>query len=176
MATPLPSIRPFFLFFLLLLCGLTGPAFAGKRGVFPPSTPPLYYAECSGCHIAYPPDLLPPASWEQIMRNLSTHFGSSAQMDEPPRKVIEDFLLLHSGRSLGVRKNGSDLRVTQTLWFNRMHGKLKRHFEDAIIGSGSNCAACHVHAESGRFDENIIPANADWNGIVIHENSSRHLQ
>jgi hypothetical protein len=50
------------------------------------------YFFCAGCHIAYPPDLLPPDSWRKILFNLNHHF------------------------------------VTQTLWFNRMHGKTKGHF------------------------------------------------
>lgn len=107
------------------------------------------------------------------MGNLNQHFDTNVQMEEPLRKQIEEFLQLYSGRYLGLKKNGSDIRVTNTLWFNRMHGKTKKHFGDNSIVSGSNCAACHVHADDGRFDGNNIPANAEWSGLANPTNANK---
>ncbi len=36
---------------------------------------PLYSEECGACHLAYPPSLLPQASWRGIMDGLADHFG-----------------------------------------------------------------------------------------------------
>ncbi len=149
-------------YFLLLVLSVIQEAHAGKRGVFPANTPAIYYSECAECHVAFPPDLLPSNSWKKIMVDLHEHFGSNAQVDDQIRRQIEDYLLSNSGATLGVKKDGSDLRITQTLWFNRMHGKSKRYFDNSCVGSGSNCAVCHSHATDGRFDENKIPANTDW--------------
>ena len=149
------------LFLLLAFCVVQA-SHAGKRGVFPENTPAIYYSECAECHVAFPPDLLPSNSWKKIMDDLHEHFGSNAQVDDQIRKQIEGYLLANSGATLGVKKDGSDLRITQTLWFNRMHGKSKRYFDNLSVGSGSNCAVCHSHATDGRFDENKIPANTDW--------------
>ena len=88
----------------------------------------------------------------------------TSTLEAMPKLMIrfEGYLLSNSGATLGVKKDGSDLRITQTLWFNRMHGKSKRYFDNSSVGSGSNCAVCHSHATDGRFDENKIPANTDW--------------
>ena len=39
---------------------------------------PLYKQECAACHVAYPPTLMPAASWTRIMANLPKHFVKSA--------------------------------------------------------------------------------------------------
>ena len=151
--------------FVIGLIGTVEVAHAGMRGIYLADTPQSYRSECSGCHIAFPPDLLPASSWEKIMDGLADHFGSNAQVEKSVHKEIEYFLIHNAGQSLGLKKGGSDLHITDTLWFNRMHGKTKKHFNDPLIGRGSNCGACHVHAENGRFDENRIPGKAEWSGL-----------
>jgi len=160
------------IFIVLGLCSV-GTAYALKRGIFPPDTPEKYRSECAGCHIAYPPDLLTSSSWRKIMNGLDRHFGSNAELDDSSRQQIEDYLVHHSGHFLGLKKEGSDIRITQTLWFNRMHGKSKKHFDNPNIVAGSNCGACHLNAADGRFDENKIPANAEWNGLPITKNVTK---
>jgi hypothetical protein len=44
---------------------------------------PLYKDECGSCHFAYPPTMLPAASWERVMAGLGAHFGDNA--DSAPR-------------------------------------------------------------------------------------------
>ena len=46
-------------FFLIGLFGTVEVAHAGMRGIYLADTPQSYRSECSGCHIAFPPDLLP---------------------------------------------------------------------------------------------------------------------
>jgi hypothetical protein len=41
----------------------------------------LFRAECGSCHLAYPPGLLPAASWQRIMIRLEGHFGDDASLD-----------------------------------------------------------------------------------------------
>lgn len=52
----------------------------------------LYKSECSGCHIAYPPALLPAASWRVMMGNLQDHFRENAELDAMTAKQITGFL------------------------------------------------------------------------------------
>ena len=48
-----------------------------------PRTPllPKYQQECAACHVAYPPGMLPAASWQRVMGNLSHHYGTDASLD-----------------------------------------------------------------------------------------------
>ena len=54
-------------------------AFAADRMVTDETTK----AECSACHIAYPPRMLPVASWEALMAGLKTHFGEDDELWVP---------------------------------------------------------------------------------------------
>ena len=49
---------------------------------------PRYAQECAACHMAYPPGLLPAASWHRIMGRLERHFGSEASLDEASVREI----------------------------------------------------------------------------------------
>ena len=142
----------------ITLMGFFGVACADQRGVFPANVPAAYYEECADCHIAFPPDLLPARSWKIVMENLATHYGSNAQMAESTRVEIEHFLVENAGgASLGMKKNGNELYLTQTLWFNRMHGKTKSRFNETDVGGSSHCGSCHLRAAEGLFHENRIP-------------------
>ncbi len=51
----------------------------GGRGAVSPQlvngpTYKTYQQECAGCHMAYPPGMLPPASWQRIMGSLDKHY------------------------------------------------------------------------------------------------------
>ena len=48
--------------------------------------------ECSSCHIAYPPHLLPAKSWRMLMSGLDRHFGSDASIDLADAQEITVFL------------------------------------------------------------------------------------
>ena len=37
--------------------------------------------ECSACHMAYQPQLLPARSWDALMKGLDNHFGETASLD-----------------------------------------------------------------------------------------------
>ena len=41
---------------------------------------PEYTQECTSCHLAFPPDLLPAASWWRILDNLTGHYGTDASI------------------------------------------------------------------------------------------------
>jgi len=72
------------LFAMLLALAALPAAAEGVR--VPPS--PAYKAECGSCHVAYPPQLLPGASWQQLMAQLERHFGSDASLDATAQQEI----------------------------------------------------------------------------------------
>jgi mono/diheme cytochrome c family protein len=42
---------------------------------------PKYLQDCASCHVAYPPGMLPAASWQRLMGSLDRHFGSDASLE-----------------------------------------------------------------------------------------------
>ena len=110
--------------------------------------------ECSSCHIAYAPGLLPAESWRRVMSGLDKHFGTDASLTPAESKEIAD-LLVRNGTNLWSGA-ATPLRITETSGFLREHrgdevpaGAFKR----ASVKSAANCQACHSGAAKGDFNE-----------------------
>ena len=73
----------------------------------PPAKNALWQNECGSCHVAFPPRLLPAASWRAVMSGLDKHFGSDASLDAASAREIGAFLEKNAGsRSVAtVRAN-----------------------------------------------------------------------
>jgi len=69
---------------------------SAQAGSLPVVKDPVAKTECSDCHMAYPPILLPQASWEKIMGNLSDHFGDDASLDDATVKVLTEYFVKNS--------------------------------------------------------------------------------
>lgn len=114
-----------------------------------------WVAECGSCHLAYPPQLLPAASWRRIMAGLERHFGSDASLDAASAAEIGAFLERHAGR--GKRGRGEPLRITESRWFLREHDAVHAaDWKHPRVRSAANCAACHRGAERGDFDDDAV--------------------
>lgn len=122
-----------------VLLGLALPAAADDVRL-PPG--PAYKSECGSCHVAYPPRLLPSASWRQLMAQLDRHFGTDASLDAKAQDEIGRYLAAHAGRR--APPPGAEPRITETRWFRKEHGAVK---------NPANCAACHAGAERGNYDD-----------------------
>lgn len=141
-----------------LLVALVLPAAADDRS---PRVPllPRYEQECAACHIAYPPGMLPAASWQSLMGTLERHYGTDASLDAASVQEISQWLALHAGTYKRVSEAPPDNRITRSAWFLRKHRagevppELWRH---PAVKSASNCAACHTQAAQGRFNERDI--------------------
>ena len=112
-------------------------------------------AECGSCHIAYPPQLLPAASWRRIMAGLDRHFGSDASLDAASATEIGAFLERNAGRAR--RGDAESLRITEGRWFRHEHDEVRASaWKSARVQSAANCGACHAGAERGDFDEDAV--------------------
>ncbi len=109
-----------------------------------------YRNECASCHIAYPPQLLPPASWKAITANLSKHFGTDATIDAAPLERIDAFLQANAGRDRRGASGSPPLRITETGWFRHEHDRVLAR---TATKQPSDCGACHPGAVNGDFDE-----------------------
>jgi hypothetical protein len=119
---------------------------------------PAYRQECGACHIAYPPALLPQASWQRLMSNLPRHFGTDASLDPATQRELAAWLQAHAARN-GLRTTTPppDDRITTSTWFRREHDEVPAAtWKRMSVKSPSNCAACHRAADQGDFDEHQV--------------------
>lgn len=118
---------------------------------------PQYQQECGACHVAYPARFLPAASWQRVMGGLAQHHGSDASLDAATTRQIGAWLVANAGSAKRQRTAPPDDRITRSDWFLREHDELSAStFKRAAIQSASNCAACHVHADQGSFNEHDV--------------------
>lgn len=137
-----------------------------NEGHLRPVDNPVYKDQCGACHFAYQPELLPFASWEMILANLEDHFGETVDLDDNAKKEIQAYLQSNAAeassakravkimQSLGGQVPG---RITDIPYIKEKHmGIPPDFFNSKSIGSKANCAACHISAESGIYDDDHV--------------------
>jgi len=118
---------------------------------------PIYKAECAACHIAYPPGLLPAASWQRLMTQLPHHFGADASLDAATVKALSTWLGANAAEGRRAATPPAEDRITRSAWFTRKHDEVPAAtWKRASIKSASNCMACHTGADRGDFNEHDI--------------------
>ena len=144
------------LFGLLAVLGVTQAAMAddGKRMV---PLLPKYQQECAACHLAYPPGMLPAASWKRVMATLPKHYGTDASLDPATVKELGAWLNANAGTYKRVREDPPQDRITTSAWFIRKHDEVSAAtWKLPAVKSASNCAACHTRADQGEFNERNV--------------------
>lgn len=131
------------------LLGLLSTAQADIR--LPAVDQPQWREECGGCHLPYPPGLLPANTWEQMMRHLDRHFGSDARLDADSQRRITAFLRDNAATSGKAARHQGE-RISDASWFTHEHNRVL-----ARTGiPASRCESCHTDAKQGRFSEDAI--------------------
>jgi len=139
------------------LAGLSAAHAEGDRRIAAVSPLPKYQQECAACHIAFPPGLLPAASWQRVMNNLPHHYGTDASVDAVTLKELSAWLTAHAGTGARVGVAPPDDRITRSAWFIRQHNEVAAAtWKRASVQSAANCAACHAQADQGDFDEDRV--------------------
>ena len=141
---------------LTLAWGLVGAAGAEEHG---PRTPllPQYQQECAACHMAYPPGMLPAASWRRLMANLPQHFGTDASLDVATVKKLSGWLEAHAATGRRASTEPPQDRITRTAWFMHEHDEISPAvWKRASVKSPANCMACHREADRGIFEEDSV--------------------
>ncbi|MDD3765281.1 MAG: diheme cytochrome c [Nevskiales bacterium] len=137
-----------------LAAGITTPAALADQERFA-MTHPTWNEECGSCHVAYPPQLLPAASWEALLGDLGNHFGSDASLDPATAAELLAYARMHA--SARTAAGEPTLRITRTRWFLHEHDEIgPATWQRPAIGSPANCAACHRGADSGDYSERRI--------------------
>jgi nitrate/TMAO reductase-like tetraheme cytochrome c subunit len=121
--------------------------------------PKAYTAECSSCHIAFPPGLMTARDWATTLTELPKHFGTDASVT--PAELAEISPYLKSNAASNEERYGSPIkppRLTKSAWFERKH--VRKLPADVWINpkvkTASNCMACHQQADKGNYSEHDI--------------------
>ena len=127
------------------------------KPVQPPQVNAKFQQECSGCHVAYAPGLLPAESWRKVMAGLDKHFDTDASLSEQDNKEITAYLV--NNASNRWRAQTAPLRISESGWFKRKHDS--HEIDPAVwkkpsVKSPANCGACHTQAERGDYSERNI--------------------
>ena len=118
---------------------------------------PQYRQECGACHVAYPPALLPGASWQRLMANLPRHFGTDASTDAAAVQDLSVWLAANAGNSKRAREQPPEDRITRSGWFVRKHDDVPGStWKLPAVKSAANCNACHARADQGEFNEHDV--------------------
>lgn len=118
---------------------------------------PQYQQECAACHSAYPPGMLPAASWQRVMNNLPRHYGTDASLDAATTKRISTWLVVHAGTYQRARGQPPEDRITRSTWFMREHDEIPATtWKLPAVKSAANCVACHSRSEQGDFNEHNV--------------------
>ena len=160
------TLRPIALGLLALVFSavLLGRAQAGGGHFYPPVTDAVVREECGSCHLAYPAAMLPKSSWSRIMSDLKNHFGDDASVDAATAEHISRYLAANAGDAggqrysakllRGVAPDNAPLRISELPKWVREHRKISdAEWKSKKVGSKANCAACHIDAERGYFEE-----------------------
>jgi hypothetical protein len=144
-------------FFIVLASLLAMPNAMASGGMAFTATNAKWKAECGSCHVAYPANMLPAASWRAMMGGLDKHFGSDASLDAPTSTEILAFLEKNASQRKPDSVQKPQLRITETRWFISKHDEVSaKTWKNPQVKSAANCAACHTQAESGDFSERNI--------------------
>ncbi len=133
----------------------------------------LYQDTCGGCHMAYPPSLLPSGSWAKLLQGQTDHFGQDLAIGQDERTALSAYLTANSANSSGAKiarkimrslDGETPLRITEVPYI------IHKHEDDDVpggafsrksVGSMANCAACHPGAAGGDFDDDNVRIPAE---------------
>ena len=153
--TRLPALLP-----ALLLAAASLAPFAAQADRVAVPMRKVYQQECAACHLAYPPGLLPAASWQRLTGNLPKHFGTDASLDAATLQTLSAYLASNAGSFKKVARDPTpppNDRISRAPWFVREHREVEpAAWKRPSIGSAANCAACHTRAAQGSFSEHDI--------------------
>ncbi|GCL64228.1 diheme cytochrome c [Pseudaquabacterium pictum] len=154
-----PRTLPMMTLLACLLAASPGRA-DGDRAAAQVPLHPAYRQECAACHLAYPPGLLPAASWRRLMDNLPRHFGTDASLDAATLQQLNTWLAANAGTHRKVARDPSPPpqdRITRAAWFVREHDEVPAAtWTRPAIKSAAHCAACHTRADQREFRERDI--------------------
>ena len=125
-----------------------------------------YTDNCSACHFAYQPGLLPSDSWRKILEDSDDHFGETLDLDTDAREELKTFLTSNAANTSSSKlsqkimrclEGQTPLRITDIPYIRKEHHEIGRNVVNRpSVGSLSNCIACHSSADRGVYDDDRV--------------------
>jgi cytochrome b len=141
----------------------------GERPYLPFRGPELpqneaWSGECGGCHLAFHPSLLPRRSWTALLADPADHFGDALDLDAATLSTLAAFAASAAADEArteaawkiarSLRPDQVPRRITETPYWERKHREIDSALWDRDpVNSRANCAACHLDAEQGTFED-----------------------
>jgi mono/diheme cytochrome c family protein len=118
---------------------------------------PAYAQECAACHVAYPPGMLPSASWRRLLNDLPRHYATDASLDPATVDELATWLSANAGTYKRVRETPPEDRISKSAWFIRKHDEVPAAvWQRPAVKSAANCTACHTQAAQGDFNDHSV--------------------
>lgn len=127
---------------------------------------PTYKDKCGACHFSYQPELLPSASWREILSHLNDHFGNEVVIEPKDKEVIAQYLEANAADHSSTRRAARIMqslgiqvptRITDVPYIRHKHREVPVEvFQRKSVGSRSNCVACHTTAEQGIYNDDNV--------------------
>ncbi|BAV34059.1 cytochrome B [Sulfuricaulis limicola] len=131
-------------------------------------------SECGSCHLAFHPTLLPARSWQALLDGQASHFGDDLALDPATVAELREFARRNAAESAlteaawkinrSIPPQETPLRITETGYWKRKHRDIEdKLWQAPAVRTQANCAACHLDAERGTFEDAAmrLPASAD---------------
>ena len=140
--------------------GLLGARYGGEdRGkpLRPAQVSAKWQQECSACHLAFPPGLLPAESWSKLVAGLDRHFGVDASLTPAEAGEVGTFLTSNASNRWSAKT--APLRITESGWFKAKHNEREvaaAVWSRAAVKGRWNCEACHAGAPQADFNEHAV--------------------
>lgn len=124
----------------------------------------LWNEECGGCHQAFHPSLLPARSWKSLLAQQDRHFGDDLGLDTAGVARLLEFAVAHAAEQgateaawkidRSVPTDATPLRITETPYWVKKHREITAaDWNKPQVKSKANCAACHLDAEAGTYED-----------------------
>ena len=151
--------------------------FFSRQKEFQPVSLAAYQEECSSCHFAYPPGLLPEASWRKLFEPaaLVDHFGENIEMKEKLRLELFGYARNNAAEHSDAKRarkvlasldGAAPTKISEIPYIRRKHLDIpaEQLKDNPKVGSIAQCDACHTEAAQGSFDDDsvVIPGFGRW--------------
>lgn len=130
-----------------------------------------WFRECRECHLAYSPALLPPRSWERMLREQDRHFGEDLSLPEGTiarlRLAIDVAPPSWSAWKLARSAASADApqKITELPYWREAHRRVPvARYSPPHAAGRHDCEACHRDALSGIFHPRMIHSSKPGTG------------
>lgn len=113
----------------------------------------IYLENCSSCHIAIPPAVLPSETWRQIIQDPQRHYGTRLPTIFKPKLLIMWKYLLTFSRPV-YEDETVPYRLQNSRYFKALHPKVD--LPENV--SPQTCITCHPNAS--QFD--FLTLSSEW--------------